>query len=55
MLFDRVNDYMQSLIDICIESAGELIRSNFGKDVIYEVVNVILVTYQFNKLYNFVS
>ena len=28
---------MQSLIDICIENASELIQSNFGKDVIYEV------------------
>ncbi|KAF7813526.1 pumilio-like protein 24-like [Senna tora] len=27
----------ESLIDICIENTGELIRSNFGKDVIYEV------------------
>lgn len=39
---------MQSLINTCIENVGELIRSNFGKDVIYEVVNVILVViYQF--------
>ncbi|XP_058212550.1 pumilio homolog 24 [Rhododendron vialii] len=27
----------ESLIDTCIESAGELLRSNFGKEVIYEV------------------
>ncbi|KAK4283399.1 hypothetical protein QN277_000351 [Acacia crassicarpa] len=27
----------ESLIDICIENAGELIQSNFGKDVLYEV------------------
>ncbi|XP_059433723.1 pumilio homolog 24-like [Corylus avellana] len=27
----------EGLIDICIESAGELLRSNFGKEVIYEV------------------
>ncbi|KAH1088423.1 hypothetical protein AAZX31_07G226400 [Glycine max] len=26
-----------SLLDICIESVGELIRSNFGKEVLYEV------------------
>ncbi|GLT45729.1 hypothetical protein SLA2020_195390 [Shorea laevis] len=28
----------ESLVDICIESAGELLRSNFGKEIIYEVV-----------------
>ncbi|CAK9145615.1 unnamed protein product [Ilex paraguariensis] len=28
----------KSLIDACGEKAGELLRSNFGKDVIYEVV-----------------
>ncbi|XP_057957672.1 pumilio homolog 24 [Malania oleifera] len=28
----------ESLIDTCIESAGEFLRSNFGKEVIYEVV-----------------
>ena len=28
---------LQSLIDICIENAEELLRSNFGKEVIYEV------------------
>lgn len=27
----------ESLVDTCIESAGELLRSNFGKEVIYEV------------------
>ncbi|GAV64175.1 hypothetical protein CFOL_v3_07693 [Cephalotus follicularis] len=27
----------ESLVDICIENAGELLRSNFGKEVIYEV------------------
>ncbi|XP_058076166.1 pumilio homolog 24 isoform X1 [Magnolia sinica] len=27
----------ESLIDTCIESAGELLRSNFGKEVVYEV------------------
>ncbi|KAF6165605.1 hypothetical protein GIB67_021875 [Kingdonia uniflora] len=27
----------ESLVDTCIESAGELLLSNFGKDVIYEV------------------
>ncbi|XP_061349186.1 pumilio homolog 24 isoform X2 [Gastrolobium bilobum] len=27
----------ESLLDICIESVGELIRSNFGKEVLYEV------------------
>ncbi|KAK9146995.1 hypothetical protein Sjap_006898 [Stephania japonica] len=27
----------QSLVDTCIENAGELLRSNFGKEVIYEV------------------
>ncbi|KAL6990025.1 hypothetical protein U1Q18_015777 [Sarracenia purpurea var. burkii] len=27
----------ESLIDTCIESAGELLRSNFGKEIIYEV------------------
>ncbi|KAI3847972.1 hypothetical protein MKW92_040151, partial [Papaver armeniacum] len=27
----------ESLIDICIDNAGELLRSNFGKEVIYEV------------------
>lgn len=27
----------ESLIDICIENAEELLRSNFGKEVIYEV------------------
>lgn len=32
---------LQGLIDICIESAGELLRSNFGKEVIYEVVNML--------------
>lgn len=26
-----------SLLDICIESVGEVIRSNFGKEVLYEV------------------
>ncbi|KAK7387939.1 hypothetical protein VNO78_22738 [Psophocarpus tetragonolobus] len=26
-----------SLLDICIENVGELIRSNFGKEVLYEV------------------
>lgn len=30
---------LQSLIDICIENAGELLRSNFGREVLYEVVN----------------
>lgn len=34
---------LQGLIDICIESAGELLRSNFGKEVIYEVVNVFSI------------
>lgn len=29
----------EALIDICIESAGELLRSNFGKEVIYEVAS----------------
>lgn len=29
--------FLQSLIDTCIESAGEFLKSNFGKDVIYEV------------------
>lgn len=33
---------MQSLLDVCIESVGELIRSNFGKEVLYEVVNMNL-------------
>ncbi|KAL4202342.1 hypothetical protein AMTRI_Chr02g263260 [Amborella trichopoda] len=27
----------QSLVDTCIASCGELLRSNFGKDVLYEV------------------
>ncbi|KAJ6722143.1 hypothetical protein OIU85_025149 [Salix viminalis] len=27
----------ENLIDICIENAGELLRSNFGKEVLYEV------------------
>ncbi|KAJ0093529.1 hypothetical protein Patl1_24980 [Pistacia atlantica] len=27
----------ESLIDICIENAGELLRSNFGREVFYEV------------------
>ncbi|CAI8610701.1 unnamed protein product [Vicia faba] len=27
----------ESLLDICIENVGELIRSNFGKEVIYEL------------------
>ncbi|MCL7035350.1 hypothetical protein MKW94_021413 [Papaver nudicaule] len=27
----------EKLIDMCIDSAGELLRSNFGKEVIYEV------------------
>ncbi|KAJ7955158.1 pumilio-like 24 [Quillaja saponaria] len=27
----------ERLIDVCIESAGELLRSNFGREVIYEV------------------
>ncbi|KAJ0035556.1 hypothetical protein Pint_24442 [Pistacia integerrima] len=27
----------ESLIDICIENAGELLRSNFGREVLYEV------------------
>ncbi|KAG2721386.1 hypothetical protein I3760_02G079700 [Carya illinoinensis] len=27
----------EGLIDLCIESAGELLRSNFGKEVLYEV------------------
>ncbi|KAJ9699672.1 hypothetical protein PVL29_005507 [Vitis rotundifolia] len=27
----------ENLIDTCIESAGELLRSNFGKEVMYEV------------------
>ncbi|KAH0993000.1 hypothetical protein GBA52_004483 [Prunus armeniaca] len=27
----------ERLVDICTENAGELLRSNFGKDVIYEV------------------
>ncbi|CAJ1940948.1 unnamed protein product [Sphenostylis stenocarpa] len=26
-----------SLLDVCIESVGELIRSNFGKEILYEV------------------
>lgn len=29
--------FAESLLDICIENVGELIRSNFGKEVIYEV------------------
>eukprot|EP00262_Sarcandra_glabra_P017584 TRINITY_DN6061_c0_g1_i1.p1 TRINITY_DN6061_c0_g1~~TRINITY_DN6061_c0_g1_i1.p1 ORF type:complete len:660 (-),score=112.79 TRINITY_DN6061_c0_g1_i1:326-2281(-) len=31
------NGLAESLIDTCIENAGELLRSNFGKEVIYEV------------------
>lgn len=31
---------LQGLIDLCIESAGELLRSNFGKEVLYEVINM---------------
>lgn len=27
----------ESLLDVCTESVGELIRSNFGKEVLYEV------------------
>ncbi|KAH7573516.1 hypothetical protein ACOSP7_007248 [Xanthoceras sorbifolium] len=27
----------ESLIDVCTENAGEILRSNFGKEVIYEV------------------
>ncbi|KAK2645304.1 hypothetical protein Ddye_020499 [Dipteronia dyeriana] len=27
----------ESLIDVCTENAGELLRSNFGKEVVYEV------------------
>ncbi|ESR32725.1 hypothetical protein CICLE_v100045851mg, partial [Citrus x clementina] len=27
----------ESMIDVCIENAGELLRSNFGKEVLYEV------------------
>lgn len=27
----------EALIDTCIESAGDLLRSNFGKDILYEV------------------
>ncbi|XP_048235331.1 pumilio homolog 24 [Ricinus communis] len=27
----------ENLIDVCIENAGELLRSNFGKEVLYEV------------------
>lgn len=27
----------ESLVDVCIESAEELLKSNFGKDVLYEV------------------
>lgn len=29
---------LQCLVDSCIESASEFLRSNFGKDLIYEVV-----------------
>ncbi|XP_026435919.1 pumilio homolog 24-like [Papaver somniferum] len=28
----------ESLTDICVDNAGELLRSNFGKEVLYEVV-----------------
>ncbi|BBG93141.1 pumilio 24 [Prunus dulcis] len=28
---------LQRLVDVCTENAGELLRSNFGKEVIYEV------------------
>lgn len=28
---------MQNLIEICTENAGELLISNFGKEVLYEV------------------
>ncbi|KAI6706920.1 hypothetical protein NL676_009882 [Syzygium grande] len=27
----------EGLVDVCIENVGELIASNFGKEVIYEV------------------
>lgn len=33
---------LQSMIDVCIENAGELLRSNFGKEVLYEVVKLFI-------------
>lgn len=32
----------ESLLDVCTESVGELIRSNFGKEVLYEVIKMML-------------
>lgn len=34
---------------------GELIGSEFGKEFIYEVVNMLLVILQFHKFYKFVT
>lgn len=45
-------NFLQSLLDICIENVGELIRSNFGKEVIYEVIAITLIfkSYKLNLL-----
>lgn len=37
LLWKLILCVLQNLIDTCIESAGELLRSNFGKEVMYEV------------------
>lgn len=29
--------FLQKLIDVCCEMAGDLLRSKFGKEIIYEV------------------
>nr|KJB34630.1 hypothetical protein B456_006G077200 [Gossypium raimondii] len=39
----------ENLIDVCIENAEELLTSNFGKEVIFEVLNFVL------RLFNGVS
>lgn len=41
---------LQSLVDVCIESAEELLKSNFGKDVLYEVL--FLIDSLWNKKYS---
>lgn len=45
LLLLRVVFFMQSLTDICIENAGELLKSNFGKEIIYEVFNLFSASY----------
>ena len=34
--------YLQALVQSCIENVGELLRTNFGKELLYQVISYVM-------------